>query len=441
VNQFHDVLPGSSITAVYERTHRELRSLADDVEARSGDLLASLTSGGAASDARAPVNTLGFPRAEVALDPQGEPRYVVAPPFAAGRAAPLDEVVRLTCEDGGGFRLENGRLTAVLTAGGALRSLIHSASGREALAGEANRIVLFDDRPTNYEAWDIDPFALETARDAPPAHAATVLVQGPLRAEVRFDRRLGKASAMSQIVRLDAGADHLEFDTTLDWRERRTLVKAVFPIACRSRNATYETMFGAVERPTHANTDADLAMYEVPGHRWADLSEPGFGVSLLSDARYGFSIFGGQMGLSLVRGPVVPDPGADIGEHHFRYGLYPHAGDWRAADTVAHAARFNRPILWLAGAPATILQDALVTAAPSSVVIDTVKPAEDGEGWVVRLYESHGGRARAALAFGVPVAKVWLSNTLEDRLEPVPLQGAGCTLSLRGFQIVTLRLI
>jgi alpha-mannosidase len=441
VNQFHDILPGSSITAVYERTHRELRRLADDTEARIQDLLASLTRGEGAADAPTPVNTLGFPRAEVVLDPRGEPRYIVAAPFAAGHIAPLDETVSLTREGGGDIRLENGRLTAILTAGGALRSLIHHASGREALAAEANRIVLFDDRPTNYEAWDIDPFALETAKDAPAAHEAAVLAEGPLRAEVRFHRRLGKASAMTQVVRLDAGSDHLEFDTSLDWRERRTLVKAVFPIACRSRSATYETMFGAVERPTHANTDADLAMYEVPGHRWADLSEPGFGVSLLSDARYGFSVFGGQMALSLIRGPMIPDPTADMGEHRFRYALYPHAADWRAAGAVAHAARFNRPLQWLAGAPAAILETSLVTAAPSSVVIDTIKPAEDGEGWVVRLYESHGGHAQAELFFGVPVAEAWLSNTLEDRLALLPVRAGGCALTLHGFQIVTLRLI
>ncbi len=441
VNQFHDILPGSSITAVYERTHRELRQLARDADRLTTDLLAALTDSKAADAAPIPINTLGFPRAEVAVAPNGEPCFVVAPAFAAGRVAAPTETVRLTEEAGGGLRLENDRLIAVLTVGGALRSLIHRATGRETLAGEANRIVLFDDRPTAYEAWDIDPFALETARDAPPAHARAVLAGGTLRAEVRFDRRLGKASKMSQTVRLDAVSDHLEFDTTLDWRDRRTLVKAVFPLSCRAPRATYETMFGAVERPTHANTDADLAMYEVPGHRWADLSEPGFGVSLLSDARYGYSVFGGQMALSLIRGPTVPDPAADIGEHRFRYGLYPHPGDWRAADTVAHAARFNRPMAWTAGAPAAVLQGPLVAATPSSVVIDTVKPAEDGEGWVVRLYESHGGRAAARLVFGVPVKNAWLGNTLEDRLTPLPLVAGGCYLALRGFQIVTLRLI
>ena len=418
-----------------------MRDLADEVGALTQGLLAKLENTDPSSDRWTPINTLGFPRAEVALGPDGEPCFVVAPAFAAGRIASPPQPVRLIEAADGDIRLENACLTAVLTPGGALRSLIHHPTGREALAGEANRIVLFDDRPTAYEAWDIDPFALETAREAPPAHQASVVARGPLRAEARFERRRGKASARRQTVRLDAGADHLEFDTTLDWRDRRTLVKAVFPVSYRSPRATYETMFGAVERPTHANTDADLAMYEVPGHRWADLSEPGFGVSLLSDARQGFSVFGGQMALSLVRGPTIPDPTADIGEHRFRYALYPHIGDWRAADTVAHAARFNRPLGWIAGAPAAILEASLVTAVPSSVVVDTVKPAEDGEGWVIRLYESHGGRAWARLAFGVPVKSAWLSNTLEDRLAPLPLEAGGCSLELRGFQIVTLRLI
>jgi alpha-mannosidase len=199
-------------------------------------------------------------------------------------------------------------------------------------------------------------------------------------------------------------------------------------------------MFGAVERPTHANTDADLARYEVPGHRWADLSEPGFGVSLLSDARYGFSTFGQTMTLSLVRGSMSPDRDADIGEHRFAYALYPHQGDWRAANTTAMGAAFNRPVLWMGGAPAAVLEQPLVTASPAQVVIDTIKPAEDGDGWVARLYESTGGQCQARLRFGVPVSEARLSNTLEDRLEPLTMEDGALVLPLRGFQIATVRL-
>jgi alpha-mannosidase len=199
-------------------------------------------------------------------------------------------------------------------------------------------------------------------------------------------------------------------------------------------------MFGAVERPTHANTDADLAQFEVPGHRWADLSEPGFGVSLLTDSSYGYATFGNLMSLSLLRGTMSPDAGADIGVHHLRYALYPHSGEWRASGTVGVAACFNRPFVWTKGEPGKILSRPLVAAAPSNVVIDTIKPAEDGEGFVVRFYESAGCAIKARLMFGISPKSIRRSNTLEDLIEPLAFTSGGCDIVLRPFQIMTLRI-
>ena len=437
VNQFHDILPGSSIGEVYERSRSELGELAGAAADETSACLAALTTG--AGEGWRPVNSLGFPRAGVAEDPDGHLHHVIAEPFAAGRIAPADDRVVLTELADGEIRLENGFLVAVLTPAGGVRSLVHKASGREALAEEANRFVLYDDRPTEYEAWDIDPFALETGRETGPAHRRDTLERGPLRAAVRFERRIGASSTLIQTVILAAGSGRLDFDTSIDWRERRTLLKAVFPIACKAMRATYETLFGAVERPTHANTDADLAQYEVPGHRWADLSEPGFGVSLLSNARYGYSTFGQVMSLSLLRGTASPDRHADLGTHRLAYALYPHAGDWRDAGTVGEAARFNRPVLWARGEAAAVLARPLVSAAPANVVIDTVKPAEDGDGWVVRLYEAHGAATTARLQFGPAVGGVWMSNTLEDRGAAAdPVDGV-CELALAPWQVLTLR--
>jgi alpha-mannosidase len=434
-NQFHDILPGSSIGEVYDRTRRELAELADATAALSEKLLEALADAGTSP---CPVNTIGFSRAEIVAGPDETLHYVVAAPFAAGSIEDTQERVRVS-ETADGIRLENERLTAVLSLGGSVRSLRHHASGREALAGDGNRFVLFDDRPTEYEAWDIDPFALETGQEADAADSRTIVTRGPLRAEVRFERKLGRASRMVQTIRLDAASDRLEFHTEIDWHERRTLAKVIFPLAAKSPRAAYETMFGAVERPTHASTDADLAQYEVPGHRWADLSEPGFGVSLLNDSRYGYATFDNVMSLSLLRGTASPDPQGDIGVHRFAYALYPHAGDWRDGGTVGEAARFNRPLLWSKGAPLDIFAKPLVSAEPANVVIDTIKPAEDGKGWVVRLYESHGASDIARLSFGVPVSRVRLSNTLEDDGEALAITQGGCTLALRPFQIVTLR--
>ncbi len=434
-NQFHDILPGSSIGEVYDRTREELADVAQRAETLSQSLLDGLA-GAAASPC--PVNPIGFARAEIAAAPNGDLHHVVAAPFCAGRIEDTKERVHLR-ESSDEIRLENGRLTAVLSRRGTVRALRHHASGREALAGVGNRFVLFDDRPTAFEAWDIDPFALETGHEVDGDVAHTIVSQGLLRAEVRFERKLGKASRLIQTIRLDAASDHLEFDTQIDWHERRTFLKAVFPLAAKAPRATYETMFGAVERPTHASTDADLAQYEVPAHRWADLSEPGFGVSLLNDSRYGYATFDNVMSLSLLRGTASPDPKGDIGTHHLRYALYPHTGDWREGGTVAAAARFNRPLLWTHGNAPDLLAKPLVSAEPAGVAIDTIKPAEDGKGWIVRLYESHGASTIARLTFGVPVTGVRRSNTLEDTGEAVPADGDAYALALQPFQIVTLR--
>ncbi|MBR0795087.1 alpha-mannosidase [Bradyrhizobium jicamae] len=435
-NQFHDIIPGSSIREVYERAEAELAAVEEEARRRTQALLAVLCDPGTDWT---PINTLGSSRAEIAADPDGGLHCVVAAPLAAGTTTATDERVSISSGPGG-FVLSNAQLEARIDRNGLVQSLIHLPTGRETLASPGARFVLLDDRPLQFEAWDIDPFALETARGVTGEVSCEVVSDAGLRGALRFERALGKASRLSQVIRLDAGAHHLEFETEIDWQERKTALKVMFPVACRAPHATYETMFGATERPTHANTDADAAKYEVPGHRWSDLSEPDFGVSLFSDVRHGYSTFGSQLALTLLRGPESPDPKADLGRHRMRYAIYPHAGDWRSADSVGRALRFSRPLLWVKGRPRDPLKRSLLTASPSNVVVDTLKPAEDGEGWVVRLYESAGIRAGALLDFGVDVASVWMSNTLEDRIHALPTQGRTCRLSLRPFQIATLRI-
>ncbi|QPF83332.1 alpha-mannosidase [Bradyrhizobium genosp. L] len=437
VNQFHDIIPGSSIREVYERAEVELAGVDEAARRRTQAVLASLCDADGAG--WTPVNTLGRARAEIASDPDGVLRYVTAGPFAAGDVSATDACVTVSSEPDG-FVLSNAQLKARIDRSGLVRSLLHQPSGREAFAAPAARFLLLDDRPLDFEAWDIDPFALETPRDVTGEVSCAVLSDGGLRGEIRFERVLGKASRLSQVIRLDAGADHLTFETTVDWQERKTALKVMFPLACRAANATYETMFGATERPTHANTDADAAKYEVPGHRWADVAEPDFGVSLFSDCRHGYSTFGNQLALTLLRGPEIPDAQADLGRHRMRYAIYPHARDWRAADTVGRALCFERPLLWTRGRPRAPLKQSFLMASPAHVIVDTIKPAEDGEGFVLRLYESAGIRATAVLDFGIDIASAWMSNTLEDRIEALPTEGRSCRLPLRPFQIATLRI-
>jgi alpha-mannosidase len=420
LNQFHDILPGSSITPVHEESERELSEVLAGAEALS-------------RPGETPMNTIGFARREVAAGPSGELHVVEAPPYAAGAIVEAEDFVFLEHNP---LVLENGCLRAELSTDGSLVSLLDKASGREALAAPGNRLELYDDHPVSFDAWDIDPAHLRTRRDVVPASSYEVVTQSPLRAEVAFER----AHGIRQVVRLDAGSPRLEFRTTVDWHERKTLLKVCFPLAVRAPTATYEMPFGYAERPTHYSTSWDRARYEVPGHRFADLSEHGFGVALLSDSKYGYSCLGGELRISLLRSPVSPDPEADQGEHEFAYAVLPHAGGWREAGVLAEAHRFNAPLRWVAGESVPGTQS-LASVDDPNLVLDTIKRAEDSEALVLRLYEAHGARGTARLRLGVQYGSARLANGLEDDGEELEVDGDEIVVPYRPHQLLTVKAV
>lgn len=341
--------------------------------------------------------------------------------------------------------LENDLMRASFDRGGGLISLMDKRVGRECIATGAagNRFVLFDDNPANWDAWDVDAFHLEKRRDIGPAHAARVVEAGPLRVAVEFAYQLSPISTLLQTVSLTAVSPRLDFATEVEWHESHKFLKVEFPLALRAAAATYEIQYGHVQRPTHFNTSWDLARFEVPAQRWADLSEPDFGVALLNDCKYGYAAHGSVMRLSLLRAPKLPDPGADMGHHAFRYALLPHAGTVQQADVVAEGYRFNVPLL--VGRSAAIPGEmSFFSVDTPAAAIDWVKKAEDSDALIVRLYEAHGTHTRARLSSPLPIRTAAVCNLLEEGEMPVPWQDlaghGGVVLKLRPFQIVTLKL-
>jgi alpha-mannosidase len=387
LQQFHDILPGSSIGAVYEDAHRDFAELEAGIDALIGD-------------GDVPVNTTCFARREGEWE---------AAPFAVARRVEPDDEVRVD-----GLVLENRYLRVELSPEGTVTSVFDKNAGREALAAPGNRLELYDDDPVAFDAWDIDPYTVATRRDAPPAESFEIAGMGA----IAFERALSDASSMRQIVRLNSR--RLEFHTTVDWHETYTLLKACFPLAVRSPNATYETPFGYAERPTHYSTSFDRARYEVPGHRWADLSEHGFGAAVLTDCKYGYSCYGGDLRVSLLRAPKSPDPEADMGRHEFAYALFPHAGGWREGGVVREGVLFNAPLRWTRGG-----WEGSFATVEGGLVLDTVKRAEDSDALVLRLYEPHGGRGVARVRLGVPVSSARRANLLEEPTEEVDLAALG----------------
>jgi alpha-mannosidase len=202
-------------------------------------------------------------------------------------------------------------------------------------------------------------------------------------------------------------------------------------------------MYGVVQRPTHRNTTWDAARFEVSAHRFADLSETGYGVALLNNGKYGHSALDNVLTLSLVRGPLYPDPYADEGHHEFAYALLPHQGDWASAGVVAEAFAFNSPLVATPVTGPVAASASLVTATGTTLALGSVKWAEDGDGIILRLYEPHGARGPASLRFERPVAGVEAVNLLEEA-DPAAVSdlmhdGETVTFTVRPFQVLTLR--
>ncbi len=225
--------------------------------------------------------------------------------------------------------------------------------------------------------------------------------------------------------------------TDIDWHERQVLLKTHLPLAVRSHQAAFETMYGAVYRPTHRNGPWDAARFEGCGHRWGDISEPGFGVALLNTSKYGYEALGSDLMLSLLRSPLYPDPLADEGEHHFVYSILPHIGDWTEADVVSEAFDLNSPLVVSTGAPLP----SLVESRGLPLSIGALKRAEDGAGLILRIYEPNGARGTATVAFTRSMSRIEEVNLLEESTDTLLTQGNNIELDFGPFQVRTLRLV
>jgi len=475
LNQFHDVLPGSSIGQVYEdsaRDYEDIRTIAEQVREAALAALARLLPEAATFVA---VNPTSFGGRHIGLLPEhltegqtltdlssGEPlvtqtvedgTLVEVPhvdPYglialSIGNAAPPPSGGMLMAHLINGVAvLENDALHVEFDAAGDITRLFDKSVGREVLPSgqRANVFQAFEDRPLGGDAWDIDIFYDDKQWTAEPAYSLSVVERGPLRAGLEIRRRLLN-SEIVQRVYLYRGYRRLDFDTRVNWRERHVLLKVAFPVDVLSPLATYDIQWGNVQRPTHRNTSWDWARFEVVAHKWVDLSEGDYGVSLLNDCKYGHDVRGNVIRLTLLRGPTYPDPDADQGEHRFIYSLLPHPGDWRAGSVPA-AYALNDPLIVRrvnGGGVGGSTSRSLVSVDAPNVVIETVKQAEDGQGLIVRLYENERCRGPATLRTGFPLAKAYRCTLLEEDEAPLPVVQNEVRVRVTPYQIMTLRLI
>lgn len=439
LHQFHDILPGTSISWV----HREARDTYEATEARLRELIDQA------------AKALGTPTAGQRSGP--------LPPFVSARAAdPAGEPqpVRVSDGEAGATVLDDGLLRVVVDADGHVTSLYDLRGGREVVppGGRAGVLQLFRDEPVRWDAWDVDRHALRNFQVVDDVTSRTVVQDGP-DAGVEVVRRFG-ASTVTLTMWLRAGTGRFETECEVDWQERERLLKVALPVHLMARTARFETQYGYVERPLLVNTAAEDAMFEAAMHRYVQVADGDYGVAVLNDTMYGADARADRdstvVRLSLLRGSRFPDPDADAGRHHFRWALLPGAD---VPATVEAASLFNAPdIAALPPLEPLVALDPLAGHA----IVDWVKLADDGSGdLVVRVYETQGSRARALLRPCAELgadAVVWETDLLEREL---PAEGAvgddlptalprtpagarrpadGAALNLGPFQVATLRI-
>lgn len=474
LNQFHDVLPGSSIHEVYDdvaRIYAEIQSLGESLRA---EMLASLRVSLGVENSSQPalllLNTLPWSRreplqfpgdytnllsqAQLASDWDGQPLTLLAgqtlPSCGALLTGPTQSELIPTAEvplhvvNEGRITLHNAFYELELDAQGEISRLYDNDARRAIIVPglTGNQLIAYEDRPLNFDAWDIDYYYEEKPYPLREVTRIRVIERGPVRATVEIERRF-LSSRITQRISLWSDSRRIDFATEIDWHEHQLLLKAAFPVAINATRATYEIQFGSIERPTHRNTSWDMARFEVCAHRWADLSEGGYGVSLLNDSKYGYDIHDNVMRLTLLKSAVSPDPQADQGLHRFTYSLLPHQGDWRDGQTVRRAYELNVPALvtpaYLPEGQSAPLASSFLSTDCSHIVIDTVKPAEDGRGLIVRLYEAHNQRGCGVLTFAAPLLSAEECNLLEESSGEACFQNKTLSFQVRPFEIKTFR--
>ena len=465
-NQFHDILPGTSIHEVFENTRREYAAFMKEAETRRTALLTALSAAPGEAPGIAVWNltshTAGGPvRVNVpddvkgVLDEHGSPVPCAVKPTAEGneltfiaRGIPAVGAARYTvtetpaglpCVTAEPGLLENEYLSVRIASDGTLLSVFHKTLGREALAGAGNRLTCSHDKPIHESAWNLEadymlhtdvliPERIEVSQCTP--------VAGAVRVTYRYN-----ASAVTQEYTLYAGSHTLDIRTHVDWHEREKVLRAAFPLNVRSRYAAFHVAHGVMERPAFANDPFQTAMFECCAHLWADLSESDFGVSLLNNCKYGHAVRGNELSVTLMRGPVCPDPTGDIGEQDFIYSVYPHAGDWSASDVGDLARALNEPpvALWLPDG--AFGGGSFMSVDAKNTVIDAVKQAQNGEGVIVRVNETEKKRCRVTLRLPFMPAKAWECNLMEENERSVPVSGNTLRFDIKPFEVKTFRFI
>jgi alpha-mannosidase len=463
--QFHDIIPGSSITEVYEDTRQDHHKAWELGQKVLNGALEVLTK-------KEPlhytaINTVGWKRGGLVKLPIPEKGNVITGEKGAfitqlsnagGEKTAHVYISSIDPLGATGLKQEASkdilpakigrknkfilRKSGVDTpfykikwdAKGRLVSIWDKETKRETLNGPGNELQIFEDRPRSSDAWEIEA-TIDLKRELVNDLVSIKIEEtGPLFTRVRFDKKYNKSKITQDLI-VYTVHKRIDFRTRADWQERSKLLKVAFPVNVRSVVARYEIQYGSLERSATRSTSWDEAQFEVVGHQWADYSETGFGVALMNNSKYGYDIKEGVMRLSLLKSAEKPDTEADRGIQEFTYSIYVHSKPWHDSELIPLAWDLNAPLVTVPGKPD--FAEGLVDISSGAAALDAIKKSEDGKDLIIRFHETHGGRTLVKVDFSVPVSGWAEANLMEETLD-VYKEG-NIERELLPFEIVTFR--
>ncbi|MCR5272430.1 MAG: alpha-mannosidase [Lachnospiraceae bacterium] len=478
-NQFHDILPGSAIKEVYEESKREYenildiadryvreytKKLADAIDAKANDIVIFNPNG---QSAKAPVcialedakgkKTISDGEKTYDLQETEDGMLAVIPAVAEHGTAiyslcdntkgDIKNDSKDGCEENvfeiSKSKVETKYFSIEIDENGKFTRIYDKAAKREMLKeGERGNVLMtYEDHPHNFDAWDINNYYTEKSWEIEKADSVEVLENGPVRACIKVTYSY-LSSKLVQYIYFYRDLYRFDIRNEIDWKEKNILLRSYFPMDIHATEATYEIQYGNVKRPTHYNTSWDFAKFEVCAHKWIDLSETDYGLSVINNCKFGYSIHDGVIGLTMLKSAVYPNPDADKEHHSFTYSFCPHNTSLAEADTVAKAYVFNNPYIAVRkekdGSDKS-LTGSFVKTDSKDVVVEAVKKAEDGDEIIVRLYEAQDRRKNVKVTFASDIASAEICNILEEKIADLIFNKNEAELSFKPFEIKTIK--
>lgn len=445
LNQFHDILPGSSIKEVYEESKEQY----DKILEAGGDIIDKVLADMgrhimAPKGAVIVFNPNSHNVTDMVNTQQGK---------KLARDVPANGYKVFKLKDMGGNdiqlradnnEMENQYFHVKFNAKGQFTSIYDKKAQRELLAkGKCGNVMMsYEDRPHNFDAWDINNYYNEKSWEVEEEAAVELIEVTDCCARVRTFRHYLN-SEITQTIVLYSDIPRIDMEYHIDWKEHQVLLKTLFPLDIHTSEAFFEIQYGHVKRATHQNTSWDFAQFEVCMHKWMDISENGYGVSFLNDCKYGASVQENVVGLTMLKSGIFPNPTADQEIHEFTYSIFPHKGDFREAGTIAQAYQLNNKLFAVEkDEEGGSLPDkmSLLSADQPNVVIEVVKKAEDSDGIIVRLYETFGRRTLCRLTLHQAVSDIMECSLLEENLRRMEHNGQYLDFEIGPFEIRTFRI-